>query len=233
MTNQDILQNSFKKHNCENIIGTDGRLYTAILEAMELAATNVNVETVMEKLHAKDYLRIPKLNPLNTIVDECGLRVNESFLNEMFDLCSSKEDFLKKVNLGITNEKSSISYINDKLILIWFDKRYNNAPAPSPKGRYYKGEQTLKSQALDWVQLNGPKTSTEIKKFMYEISNPGKTYNTFENRGWYCSYFYDAMSWSATHRRKAQFNKTSPNDNRILFKLANGKYSAFNQDTMA
>lgn len=94
------------------------------------------------------------------------------------------------------------------------------------KSKYYKGAKTLKAQALDFVQSKGEASSTEIRKFMYEISNPGLTYDPIANRGFYSSYFSQSGYYMVARSIvQPRFKVPSKNDNRGLTRLANGKYS--------
>ena len=84
-------------------------------------------------------------------------------------------------------------------------------------------KQSLKSRALDFVEKRGFATSTEIKKFMYELTHPNTTYDPVKNRGWYCSYF-SASGYGPT-RKEALLMTPSKNDNRILKRENDGRYT--------
>ena len=139
MDNQTILEKAFEKHNCQNIISPDGRVYTAILEAMDIAGQGYKAYKAGEL-----YITIggpveqKTSNPFVTIVDEDKNPVDRELLISMFALAISKEDFVKKVNLGITNKKSYVSHYNNLLINDWYDKFYYNAEPLLPKKQYFK-----------------------------------------------------------------------------------------------
>jgi len=95
----------------------------------------------------------------------------------------------------------------------------------------FKGKKTLRAYALDFVEFCGEARSTEIRKFMYELSQR-RPYDAVENRGWYSSYFSDNIRMQM---RNGQFTGTvaapalllnpSNSDSRYLTKLSNGKYT--------
>lgn len=45
------------------------------------------------------------------------------YLNEMYEISNSPEDFIKKVTLGLTDETFSLSSIDQKTILDWFKSK--------------------------------------------------------------------------------------------------------------
>ena len=227
MDNQTILEKAFEKHNCQNIISPDGRVYTAILEAMSIAGQGYKAGELYITIGGP--VEQKTSNPFTTIVDEGKNPVDREFLISMFALAISKEDFVKKVNLGITNKKSYVSDYNNLLINDWYDEFYYNAEPVSPKRHYFKGDKTLKALALDFVEEIGPSTSTEIRRFMFELANTGQTYDPIKNRGWYSSYFSDASSW-IKYLPKARFSQPSKDDNRILRRKADGKYVVICED---
>jgi len=106
----------------------------------------------------------------------------------------------------------------------------NMEMTPIKKARYFKGDKTLKAYALDFIEENGPMTSTNIKKLMYEISNPGKTYDSYYHRGYYCSYF--SKFGHALEKVPALFDVASPGDNRVLYKNNCNKYFVVREDSL-
>ena len=230
MTNEEILDQEFAKVGATGMIGKTGKIYQAILSAMDRARNPISESHPYSKEEVEEYdrkNRIARNNLLGQIVNEDGEPVEGAFLIEMFALAISRPDFVKKVNYGITNDNSLVSYENNRLICEWYDRFLHNKPEPSPKGRYFKGEKTLKSMALDWVEENGPCTNTEIRKYMFECSNPGVKWDPVKNRGWYSSYFSETghPSWFAKGSGKAaRFNVPSKNDNRVLSRRSDGRY---------
>jgi hypothetical protein len=108
----------------------------------------------------------------------------------------------------------------------------NNLIAENPvQPGNFKGKKTLRAYALDFVEFCGEARSTEIRKFMYELSQR-RPYNTVEHRGWYSSYFSDNIR---IQMRNGQFTgvvtahalllNPSSSDSRYLTKLSNGKYA--------
>ncbi len=91
------------------------------------------------------------------------------------------------------------------------------------KRKYYKGAKTLKTLALDFIQSKGTTTSTEIRKFLYETSNPGQTYHPVKHRGFYSSYFSEC-GW---YRNvvPAALKRPTPKEPRQAVKLPSGVYA--------
>lgn len=226
MTNEEILEQEFAKVGATGILGKTGKIYQAILNAMEAIrpTTNTAHPYSQEEVDENDRLnRIARNNIFGQIVDEDGEAVPYDFLVSMFANALSEADFLKRVNYGITNDYHSVSEMNDHLIMVWYERFYHDEVEPSPKGRYFKGEKTLKALALDFVEENGPCTSTEIRRFMFETSNPDKTFDPVRDRGWYSSYFSAAGHYRRTPI-EARFNVPSKDDYRVLEKKDNGTY---------
>jgi hypothetical protein len=48
---------------------------------------------------------------------------------------------------------------------------------------------TIKQTALDYVRKNGPTSHGEIKRVMFEYRFGKGTFDPYEHRGWYTSYF--------------------------------------------
>ena len=61
------------------------------------------------------------------VKDENGNEVADSYLKDILDTASNIEDFVKKVNYGITNEKTSVSPDNDENLRNWYN---NNKSEP-------------------------------------------------------------------------------------------------------
>jgi hypothetical protein len=62
------------------------------------------------------------------IVDEDGNEVGNDFLMQMYESANDVDDFVKKVNYGITNENSSVSYENDSALEeFFFDMEESNS----------------------------------------------------------------------------------------------------------
>lgn len=110
----------------------------------------------------------------------------------------------------------------------------NNLPAEDnsnqvSKRKYFKGAKTLKSLAIEFVLAKGSATSTEIRKFLYETSNPGQIYDPIEHRGYYSSYFSDSGVFCAnmfgTGIVKSQLLNPTKTDDRFLVKQASGAYT--------
>ena len=111
----------------------------------------------------------------------------------------------------------SLGLIANQLYLL-----YNNNNNMS-KRKYYKGTKTLKTQALDFIQNKGTTTSTEIRKFLYETSNPGKTYDPIKHRGFYCSYFSETGWYKNVI--SATLKYPTKNEPRQAVKLPSGVYA--------
>ena len=197
MTNEAILENVFTRNNVSGAIGKDGIIYKSILEAMEIARKH---SAVIDE------------NP----IDENGLLVDEYFLKSMLYDSSSEDDFLNKVNYGITNEYASVSQLNDQRIRAWYNRNKQYVfriedHIDEEEIAQYDAEQeeallrmfgknkgntfsqsglTLKEYTLNWIEhQNRPVSSTEIRCFMYEATHPGLTYDPVMDRGWYSAYF--------------------------------------------
>jgi hypothetical protein len=253
MTNEQILDNVFTQRNVNGVLGKDGGIYKAILEAMTIA---------------RKHAAVIDENP----IDENGLLVDEYFLKSMLHESSSEDDFLNKVNYGIANEYSRVSQLNDQRIRAWYNrnKHLDVFIQIEPKTytedevAQYDAEQeaallrmfgknkgntfsqsglTLKEYTLNWIEhQNRPVSSTEIRCFMYEATHPFLKYDPVENRGWYSAYFsrgsaykyesgksqpgvspYFLGSVTVIHKQPA-FSYPGRNDNRILVKNESGKY---------
>ena len=103
------------------------------------------------------------------------------------------------------------------------------AEVKEPKRKYFKGTKSLKSLALDFIQSKGSAKPTEIRKFLYETSNPGKTYDPFLHRGFYSSYFSSSGSYLASLKgypeTPAALKSPSKNEQRQAVKLPSGVYA--------
>jgi len=228
MNNEQILDATFKKNNCEGILGKDGRVYKAIIEAMNIATYNVKGYEVGELgIVMAAPLQCKTSQPAIHIVDEDGNLVWDGYLISILHISRNIESFVDKVNYGITNERARVSFMNDTRLREWYkanyDKHNEEVEDENPKRQYFKDAHTLKSYALDFVAEKGKATSTEIKRFMYELANLGQTYDPIENRGWYCSYF--SAAGYGRFRREAVLTTPSKNDDRVLNRNNDGTYS--------
>lgn len=97
------------------------------------------------------------------------------------------------------------------------------------QNKYFKGPKTLKALAFDFIQGKGIATSTEIRKFLYETSRPGLTFDPIKHRGYFSSYFSDSGTYIASLYggtiKRAALTYKGRNDERFAVKLPSGKYS--------
>ena len=174
MNNKEILNRTLKKYGAEGMLGEDGRIMQAVLEAMEVATNQHHVQPEVLLIRSADLLHtVNSFKPKGYAAGELGI-----------------------VMSGPVGQKTR----------------------PSSARHYFKDAKTLKSYALDFVEENGVASSTEIRRFMFELANPGKTYDPVADRGFYSSYF--SHSWKA----KSSFSYPSKNDNRVLSRQADGRY---------
>ena len=178
MNHKEILLESFKKHNCENILSPDGRAFDAILEAMNIVSGYAAVQNTQKTS-----------NTLTQIVDEDLNPVDKKILIELLFLASSAEDFINKVNYFITNKKSVVSEYNNNLIKDWYQEnvlseREINFNLAAAKVRneidYSKHGAIVESFFRFAKEMNGV-TFSELN--MFYCDKNCKTYDSVRDRG--------------------------------------------------
>ena len=133
--------------------------------------------------------------------------------------------FSKKFDERLTDQLNDLGIRPDA---IDFDESIESI---AKRGKEIKSK-VKKHYVLEYVDSLGDKGAryTDIIKYMYELENPGQTY-TYENRGWYSTYFNNGGMWNPG-RLAGWTNptKSHPNNWLIKNKNNNGKLRYFTQN---
>ena len=119
------------------------------------------------------------------VVDEDGNPVESDYLQDIMETATSREDFIKKVNYGITDEQSTVSPDNDEAIGNFWDSNSGEGGDGAPEGfdddKDNGGDATIESLGDLIFNAQGKDNSPEIFDAYMALKDSGMSDEEIES----------------------------------------------------